>query len=43
MYNQAIQGKKKLLERYEKNKDFPYYFIFNTQNREAILDSSPNL
>ncbi len=43
MYNQAIQGKQKLLEWYEKNKDFPYFFIFNPQNRDSILDSSPNV
>lgn len=43
MYNQAIQGKQKLLDWYEKNKDFPYFFIFNPQNRDTVLDSSPNL
>ena len=43
MYNQAIDGKKLLLDWYSKNRDFPYYFIFSPSSRESIIDSSPDV
>lgn len=41
--NQAIIGKSKLLQWYDKNRDFPYFFIINTMNKDSILDSSPDV
>ena len=43
MYNQAIQGQNMLLDWYEKNRDYPYFFLYSPNSRESIIDSSPDV